>query len=161
MCSQAFPPVVNHIFVDVTGQKVRVIGAGGAILWTAAVSTSRYGLGEVEGSNCTPRGRHSVIEKIGAGQPLGSVFKSRVPTGEVWTPDSPLSEDDLILTRILWLAGKEPSNANSQQRYIYFHGTNHESKIGSPDSHGCIRLSNADMITLFDFAEVGTPVVIS
>lgn len=149
-----------HFLVDVTAQKVRVVDNGGSELWSVDVSTSRYGLGEEEGSLKTPRGWLSVVEKLGAGAPHGTVFKSRAPTGEIWTPDSPLSSEDLVLTRILWLAGSEPHNANTQQRYIYFHGTNHESRIGTADSHGCIRLRNADMVTLFDYAEVGTPVFV-
>lgn len=152
------PEAVSHFLVDVAAQKVRVVAESGAVIWEADVSTSRYGLGEKEGSLRTPRGWHTVAEKIGAGQPVGAVFKSRVPTGEIWSPDSPLSSDDLVLTRILWLAGGEPHNTNTQQRYIYFHGTNHESHIGTPDSHGCIRLRNADILTLFDYAEIGTRV---
>ena len=150
----------NHFVVDVASQRVQVLDATGRVLWQTEVSTSRYGLGEEEGSHRTPHGWHHVAEKIGVGQPLGTVFQSRQPNGVIWATDAPLSSDDLILTRILWLTGDEPFNANTQQRYIYFHGTNHESRIGTPDSHGCIRLRNADMVTLFDYAEVGTRVLI-
>lgn len=149
-----------HFYVDVPAQRVRVIAENGAVLWEADVSTSRYGLGEEEGSFKTPRGWFEVAEKIGDGAPPGAVFQSRVPTGVIWTPDAPIVEEDLVLTRILWLAGLEPHNANTQQRYIYFHGTNHESRIGTAGSHGCIRLRNAEMVTLFDYAQVGTRVFI-
>lgn len=150
----------RHFYVDVPAQKVRVITEAGSLLWETDVSTSRYGLGEQEGSLRTPRGWFEVIEKVGDGAPLGAVFQSRVPTGVIWTPNSPIVSEDLVLTRILWLSGLEPHNANTQQRYIYFHGTNHESQIGTPGSHGCIRLRNADMIQLFDYASIGTRVFI-
>ena len=145
--------------VLIPAQTVEVL-RGASVLWTAPVSTSAFGCGETPDSLRTPRGLHEVAEKIGAGAPLGAVFKSREFIGEIWTPEDPKSEEDLILTRILWLGGCEPANQNSQKRYIYFHGTNHEEKIGVPASHGCIRLRNADMVTLFDYAQVGTPVEI-
>lgn len=124
------------------------------------ISTSKFGLGEEEGSNKTPRGRHTVAEKIGADAAPGTIFKGRIPTGEIWTPEM-VSEDDLILTRILWLSGEDPHNAHSHDRYIYIHGTNQEHLIGIPASIGCIRMMNADVITLFDMIEVGTTVTIS
>jgi L,D-transpeptidase YbiS len=145
--------------VDIAQQKLFVLQSGKE-LWQASVSTSLYGCGEEEGSFKTPRGRHHIEEKIGENFPKGMIFKSRQPTGEIWTPETDPIDDDLILTRILWLAGDDKQNSNSFSRYIYFHGTNHESKIGTPQSHGCIRLLNDDIVTLFDFAEVGTPVEI-
>ncbi len=87
----------------------------------------------------------------------GTIFKSRVPLG----PDDPLPEtEDWITSRILWLDGLEEQNANTRGRFIYIHGTKHEDKIGTPDSHGCIRMSNADLIELFELVDEGTPVVI-
>ena len=145
--------------VLIPGQTVEVL-RGSLVIWTAPVSTSSFGCGETPDSLRTPRGRHEVAEKIGAGAPAGAVFKSREFTGDIWTPADPKPGEDLILTRILWLRGCEPANRNSQSRYIYFHGTNHEGQIGLPASHGCIRLRNADMITLFDYAQIGTPVEI-
>jgi L,D-transpeptidase YbiS len=145
--------------VDVAQQKV-IVFEGPNEIWQAPISTSVKGCGEEEGSFCTPRGKHRVEEKIGHDLPIGTIFKSRQVTGELWNPDNAPIEDDLILTRILWLAGDEDKNANSYDRYIYFHGTNHESKIGTPQSHGCIRLRNEDMVTLFNFAQIGTPVEI-
>ena len=90
---------------------------------------------------------------IGDGEPLGTVFRSRLPTGEngLGAPD-----EDLILTRILWLEGAEPHNANTRERYIYIHGTNHEALIGEPASHGCVRMRNADIVELFGMVAPGT-----
>lgn len=148
-----------HFHVSVPHQVVSV-HAGEMLLWQAPVSTAAKGVGCEEGSYMTPPGWHFIAEKIGEDQPLGAVFRNRQPTGEVWLPAVPQEDQDLILTRILWLAGAEPHNANTQRRYIYFHGTNHPGKIGTPASHGCIRLRNADMVRLFDYAEVGTRVLI-
>ncbi len=132
------------------------------------VSTAVNGLGERSGSYCTPRGRHRIAEKIGAGAPLFAAFKARVPTGEIWTPQMDAEEPgrDWILTRILWLEGQEPGRnqggtVDSHDRYIYIHGTHEEHRIGTPASHGCIRMKNADVAELFDRVEVGTEVNIS
>jgi lipoprotein-anchoring transpeptidase ErfK/SrfK len=132
------------------------------------ISTARNGLGEQCGSYCTPRGRHRIAEKIGAGQPLYAVFKARVPTGEIWSRELEADDPsrDWILTRILWLDGLEDgrnkgANVDTHDRYIYIHGTNEEHLIGQPVSHGCIRMKNADVVELFDLVETGTEVVIS
>ena len=121
------------------------------------VSTSRFGLGCEEGSFRTPTGNFRIAEKIGAGEPPWTVYKSRVPTGERATPGG---SDDLVLTRILWLEGQDPENCNTRERYIYLHGTNQEELIGTPASHGCVRLSNEAIIDLFERVAVGTPVEI-
>lgn len=105
----------------------------------------------------TPTGRFRISEKIGAGMPQGTVFKSRRP---VKTTAKMLREEDLVMTRILWLDGLDPANANTHDRYIYIHGTNHEEQIGEAASHGCIRMRNADLVELFEQVEVGTPVAI-
>jgi len=132
------------------------------------VSTATNGAGEQNGSYCTPRGRHRIAEKIGAGAALYAAFRARVPTGEIWTPalDAEDPGRDWILTRILWLEGLEPGrnkggSVDSHARYIYIHGTNEEHRIGTPASHGCIRMRNADVAELFDLVEVGTEVRIS
>jgi L,D-transpeptidase YbiS len=122
------------------------------------VSTSRFGLGSKEGSFKTPTGKFCVAEKIGEGMPGGTVFKSRRP---VKATKKMLREDDLVMSRILWLDGLEPGNANTHDRYVYIHGTNHEEDIGSPASHGCIRMKNADVLELFDRVPEGTPVEIT
>lgn len=132
------------------------------------VSTAASGPGEASGSHCTPRGRHRIAEKIGAGLPLCSAFKARVPTGEIWTPelDAENPGRDWILSRILWLEGLEPGrnrggNVDTHNRYIYIHGTHEEHRIGTAASHGCIRMKNADVAELFDRVKVGTEVRIS
>lgn len=121
------------------------------------VSTSRFGLGFEEGSFRTPTGRFVVREKIGAGVPPWTVFRARRDTGEKAAPGG---EEDLVLTRILTLDGLDPENANTLERYVYIHGTNQEDLIGSPASHGCVRLRNDDMIALHDMVAPGTPVLI-
>lgn len=122
-------------------------------------STSKFGLGYQEGSNKTPIGGFVVREKHGDQTPLGTIFKSRQAVG-LWTPEV-ITQDDLVLTRILWLDGIEARNANTYQRYIYIHGTNDERSIGRPASHGCVRLKNMAMIELFDLTPVDTPVWIN
>ena len=130
------------------------------------ISTATNGLGCEVGSYCTPTGRLKVSEKIGADSRIGTIFRSRVNTGEVWAPTSLQTADfenakeDLVLSRILWLEGLEPHNANTKLRYIYLHGTNHEDKLGQAVSHGCVRFSNNDIIEVFDLLDTGAEVVI-
>ena len=138
---------------------------GDILLRQYPVSTALKGPGELSGSHCTPRGLHRIAEKIGAGAPLYSVFKARQPTGEIWTPelDARYPDRDWILTRILWLAGQEPGRNQGGQvdtydRYIYIHGTSEEHRLGTPVSHGCIRMSNSDVLDLFDRVAIGTAV---
>ncbi|HDZ57551.1 MAG TPA: murein L,D-transpeptidase [Pseudomonas xinjiangensis] len=140
----------------------------GAVMCSYPVSTAVNGPGELSNSGCTPRGRHRVRARIGAGQPLGAVFIGRRPTGEVWSPQLAAShpDRDWILTRILWLCGEQPgfnrgSNHDSQRRYIYLHGTGDDQPLGIPLSHGCIRLRSSDMLALFDVTPVGCRVVIA
>ncbi|MDR3425711.1 MAG: L,D-transpeptidase [Alphaproteobacteria bacterium] len=136
----------------------------GQLLKTYVVSTAAKGLGCESGSNKTPIGLFRVSEKFGANALPGTVFKSRLPTGEVWSKDknNPLrdTKDDLILTRILWLEGCESRNANTKDRYIYIHGTNREDLLGTPASLGCVRISNQDIIELFDLMPEGSGVEI-
>lgn len=122
------------------------------------VSTGEKGMGFTEGSFCTPTGRFAIAEKIGEGEPMYTRFDARVPVG-VWTPGK-ISEEDLILSRILRLEGLDPQNANTSSRYIYIHGTNREDLIGRPASHGCVRLSNNDMLDLFNLVDEGALVEI-
>ena len=124
---------------------------------TYSVSTSRFGVGTEEGSMKTPIGHFRVAEKIGGDMPSGTIFQSRVPL----TPEDPHPPtEDLIMSRILWLDGLDEHNANTRDRFIYIHGTKHESKIGSPASCGCIRMRNADVVELFDLVPHDTPVII-
>ena len=121
------------------------------------VSTSRFGIGTEEGSMKTPTGRFRVAEKIGGGLPSDSVFQSRMPL----RPGDPLPPtEDLVMSRILWLDGLDEHNANTRDRFIYIHGTKHEDKIGMPDSHGCVRMRNEDVVELFDLVDEGAHVTI-
>jgi L,D-transpeptidase YbiS len=121
-----------------------------------ACSTSKFGIGFIEGSHKTPLGRFVVREKHGDGAESGTIFKARQPVGH-WSPGME-TESDLVLTRILWLDGMEPRNGNTFQRYIYIHGTNDERSLGRPASHGCVRLRNREVIEVFELVPVGTPV---
>jgi hypothetical protein len=123
------------------------------------ISTSRFGIGQVEGSNCTPLGLHRIADKIGAGWPTGTVFKAREPIGFTWKG----MEDAKITTRILWLEGLEAGlnrggNVDSYKRYIYIHGTGDETTIGRPASCGCIHLASNDLVPLFNQVPSGTMV---
>ncbi|MDB6155727.1 MAG: ErfK/YbiS/YcfS/YnhG family protein [Chthoniobacteraceae bacterium] len=121
------------------------------------ISTSRFGIGTESGSNKTPPGRFRIAEKIGAGAEPGEIFISRVPTGAHGQEGDP---HDHVQTRILWLDGLDEENANTYERYVYIHGTNAESQLGTPASMGCVRMSNEDVIALYDLVEVGTHVEI-
>ncbi len=131
-----------------------------------SVSTAAAGLDNRQDSRGTPPGAHRIAEKIGAGCPAGTVFDSRRETGRIWRTGDPTDDGtDLILTRILTLEGCEPGfnqgpGVDSRTRYIYLHGTNDEGRIGQPVSHGCVRLTNADICEVFDLVSEGDPVVI-
>jgi phosphoserine phosphatase len=122
------------------------------------ISTAAKGVGFAPGSNRTPTGNFKIAAKIGADAPVHTIFKSRQPVG-CWQSGDALHED-LILSRILTLDGLDEENANTLHRFIYIHGTNREDLLGTPVSHGCIRLGNADMIELFEWVSEGTPVII-
>ena len=152
--------------IDLGGQRLDLIEAG-RVVRSYAVSTALGGAGEREGSECTPRGRHRIEEKIGDGAPRCAVFVGRVPTGEVCTPERFDAEPgrDWILTRILWLGGCEPGrnqggDVDTRSRFVYIHGCPDALPLGVPGSHGCIRMANDEVIELFDQVEVGTPVEI-
>jgi lipoprotein-anchoring transpeptidase ErfK/SrfK len=132
-----------------------------------SVSTAKNGPGEQRGSYCTPRGRHIVRARIGAGRALNTVFRARRPTGEIWTPElqARFPGRDWILTRILWLSGCEPGfnrlgSVDTMRRYIYIHGSPDAVPMGSPGSIGCIRMRNRDIVELFDLVPARTPVAI-
>lgn len=156
-----------RIEISIPAQTLSLFDDGGKLLRQFPVSTALKGVGEQKGSYCTPRGRHVVRARIGAGQPLGAVFRARRPTGEVWAPElhAQYPGRDWILTRILWLSGCEPGfnrlgDVDSMQRYIYIHGTPDSEPMGEPHSHGCIRMRNADVIVLFDMVPLNTQVVV-
>lgn len=141
--------------VSVSTQRMR-LWQGYRLLQEWDVSTSKFGIGFAPGSYRTPLGAFVVAEKHGDAAPLYTIFKERKPVGEWQGHD--MKGADLVLTRILRLAGTEPRNANTYDRYIYIHGTNDEQRIGQRSSHGCIRMRNAEIIDLFDRIPVGTPV---
>ncbi len=149
-------PLSLRLRVDVGRQALDVL-RGGLIEKTYIISTSKYGLGSEPGSFCTPLGRFQIAEKIGHGAPLGAVFRSRLPTGEIAAPGG---GEDLILTRILWLDGLNADNANTKSRCVYLHGTNQEALLGTPSSHGCVRMANRDIAELYDEIPEGTLVEI-
>jgi lipoprotein-anchoring transpeptidase ErfK/SrfK len=138
-------------------QQCLTLKLGRKTLDTYPVSTSQFGLGTEEGSMKTPTGRFRIAEKIGDGLPLGTVFKNR---RRVKATKKLMRGADLVMTRILWLDGLDPENANTHERFIYIHGTNHEESIGERASHGCIRMRSADLLELFELVEVDTPVAI-
>ena len=125
---------------------------------TFVISTAKKGVGSSPGSHRTPTGRFVIAQKIGDGMPEGTIFKSREPMGQ-WQPGE-ACDKDLVLTRVIRISGLQPDNANSFDRFIYFHGTNREDLLGTPASCGCIRLSNKDIIELHDLVEPGMEVVI-
>ncbi|HXU41044.1 MAG TPA: L,D-transpeptidase [Burkholderiales bacterium] len=149
------------ILIDIARQELVFRGK------TYSVSTAKRGAGEKNGSLCTPRGRHIIRAKIGAGQPAGTVFVRRRPTGEVWTPalDAKYPGRDWILTRILWLSGREPGknrlgDVDTMRRYIYIHGSPDRAEMGKPGSIGCVRMHNRDIVELFDLVPPYTEVEI-
>ena len=153
------------IDVSLTRQRLYLHGRGREREYL--VSTSRYGPGEREGSQCTPRGRHRIRALIGADQPRDAVFVGRRPTGEVFSAElaARFPGRDWILTRILWLCGEEPGrnrlgSVDSMRRYIYIHGTPDSEPMGMPFSHGCIRMRNDDLLELFDLVDAGAAVQI-
>ena len=138
------------------------------ILKAFPVSTAKNGPGERIGSECTPRGWHRIRAKIGAGLPLMSVFVGRRPTGEIYSPELSLKfpDRDWILTRILWLGGLEAGKnrfggSDTAKRYIYIHGSRDADVVGIPNSHGCIRMKNTDILELFDLVDTKTYILIA
>ncbi|HWQ39416.1 MAG TPA: L,D-transpeptidase [Burkholderiales bacterium] len=158
---------MKSIRIDVSSQVLELLDEEGDPLRRYLVSTSRNGVGERRGSYCTPRGRHVIRAKIGAGLPENTVFVKRRPTGEIYTPALALRHPgrDWILTRILWLSGCEPGfnrlgDVDTMRRYIYIHGSPDSAEMGQPGSIGCVRMRNRDIVELFDLVDVGTPVEI-
>ncbi len=155
-----------RIRISLANQRLRLLD-GERVLMDVPVSTARNGPGERMGSECTPRGRHVVRAKIGEGAPLGAVFVARRATGECFHPRlrEQYPERDWILTRILWLSGLEPGrnrlgNVDTMRRFIYIHGCPDETVLGTPGSHGCIRMRNRDVVELYERVPVGTPVLL-
>lgn len=155
-----------YVHVSVREQRLR-LWRDGRVCAEYGVSTAANGVGEVMGSEQTPRGWHKVRAKIGAGCAPGTVFIGRRPSGEIYTPElaEKYPERDWILTRILWLSGCTPGrnrlkNVDTMRRFIYIHGCPDTVSMGVPGSHGCVRMRNGDVIDLFEKVPAGIPVLI-
>jgi len=155
--SCAAPDTRHHILISAREQKLAVLDRGN-LMAIYPVSTSKFGLGDWPGSSCTPLGELEVAKKIGDHATPGTVFKDRRRTGEIVAPDSP--DRDPIVTRILWLRGREAQNGNAFARMIYIHGTPEERNIGFPASYGCIRMRSGDIINLYEIVGRGAQVTI-
>jgi len=155
------------IAIHIQNQTLELLDHNGKLLHRYSISTGANGAGEENGSFCTPRGKHVIRAKIGAGQPENAVFVKRRPTGEVYTPQLGAQHPgrDWILTRILWLSGCESGynrsgSCDTMRRYIYIHGTPDSTPLGTPGSRGCVRMRNADLMQLFELVKAGTEVEI-
>lgn len=158
---------MTEIRIDISSQQLLLLEDGHELA-RYRVSTARNGPGERRDSGCTPRGRHRIRLKIGAGCPPNTVFVGRRPTGEIYTPELAAAqpERDWILTRVLWLTGCESGHnrggeVDTLRRFIYLHGCPDAEPMGVPASHGCIRLRNRDIVELFERVAPGTAVLIS
>jgi len=157
------PPLPARIEIDIRRQRLRLVETDGVEEFT--VSTAANGTGELFGSECTPRGRHIIRAKIGAGQAENTVFIGRRPSGEIYSPElaQKYPPRDWILTRILWLSGLETGRnrlgkVDTMRRYIYIHGCPPDDRLGVAGSHGCIKMRNQDIIRLFERVSCGTQV---
>jgi len=154
-----------RIEVRIDLQRLDIIGNNQEIVRSFQISSAKNGVGQDQGSFCTPLGKHVIRAKIGESQPINTVFIRRRPTGEIYSPSlgKKYPNRDWILTRILWLSGCEPGfnrlgTVDTMRRYIYIHGSPDSIDIGKPGSIGCIRMLNTDLLELFDLADVGTEV---
>ena len=157
--------MITRLDVSIANQSLTSFDEQGTIIREYGVSTARNGPGQNVGSECTPLGRHRVRAKIGAESAINTVFVGRRATGEIYSEALALNnpERDWILTRILWLSGEEPGfnrlgRVDTMRRYIYIHGAPDSHQMGIPSSHGCIKMSNADLIDLFNQTVVNTKV---
>ena len=153
-----------RIVIDIASQRLSLYSAD-QWMQDYAISTAKNGTGQENGSGCTPLGEHTIRAKIGSNSPIGTVFIGRRPTGEMFNPDlaNLYPTRDWILTRILWLSGREHGlnrcgSVDTLRRYIYIHGCPDDAPMGTPESHGCIRMRNEDVVDLFDRVRVGTVV---
>ena len=156
------------ITIHIPTQTLELLDDSGTAVRRYRVSTGANGVGEENGSFCTPRGKHVIRARIGAGMPANTVFVQRRPTGETYTSELGAQQPgrDWILTRILWLSGCESGfnrggSCDTMRRYIYIHGTPDGIELGKPGSRGCVRMRNAELVELFELVKVGTQVEIS
>ena len=157
LASCATPDTDHHIVISAKDEKLALLEKG-KLVALYPVSTSKFCLGDRPGCYGTPLGELEVADKIGDGAPAGAVFKDRHRTGEVIPVNAP--GRDPIVTRILWLRGREAQNRNAFGRDIYIHGTPEERNIGRPASYGCIRMRSTDVISLFNVVGRGAEVTI-
>lgn len=155
------------IEIHIATQTLCLKSPDGNVVATYLISTAKNGVGEISGSEKTPRGRHIIGEKIGDNMPMFTVFHARKPTGEIYSAAlaKAFPDRDWILSRILWLSGSEEGfncggDVDTRSRFIYIHGTHDEENMGTPRSHGCIRMRNRDVMQLFDQVSVGHEVLI-
>ncbi len=158
---------MSRISINIGKQELDLLGDNGSPLKRYLISSAKNGVGERNGSYCTPRGRHIIRAKVGANQPVNAVFVERRPTGEIYSPElaKRFPGRDWILTRILWLSGCEPGynrlgEVDTMRRAIYIHGSPDSAEMGKPGSHGCIRMRNQDIAELFDLVPIRTLVEI-
>lgn len=157
-----------HIDVNVDEQILELYDDDRMLIRSYKISTAKNGVGQRYGSFQTPLGKHRICEKIGDGEPINTVFKARVPTGELYSPELEAAHPertDWIITRILWLEGLEDGvnrggEVDSKDRKIYIHASPESRPMGQPFSHGCICLHNDDMLDLFELVEPGVTVTI-
>jgi lipoprotein-anchoring transpeptidase ErfK/SrfK len=156
-----------RININISLQRLDLLDDNGKIIKRYSISSAKNGVGEQNGSFCTPRGRHIIRAKIGAGQPFNTVFVERRATGEVYSPELARNFPgrDWILTRILWLSGCERGynrmgDVDTMRRAIYIHGSPDTADMGKPGSRGCVRMHNRDIVELFELVPVGTEVEI-
>ncbi len=154
------------ILISISEQKLYLV-KDERIVRVYPVSTSKYGTGNIKGSNKTPLGTHRISESIGKDAEIGTIFESRINTGKIAKiyTDSTDTPGDLITSRIMWLEGLETGinrgkGIDSHERRIYIHGIPEEGLIGKPASQGCVRMKNRDVIELFDLVPKGTLVEI-
>ena len=153
--------MTSKLNISVSSQTLSLFQQG-KLISAYKISSALNGVGQAKNSNKTPLGKHIIRAMIGGNLPIYSVIQGRRFTNQIWTNElkDTLATNDWILSRVIWLSGKEIGknrlgNVDTMQRYIYIHGTNEEHLLGTPSSHGCIRMSNKDVIELFDLVSVG------
>lgn len=156
-----------RIVISIPTQELDLYDDDNHVIRQYRISSAKKGVGQENGSFCTPLGKHIIRAKIGAGQPVNTVFVRRRPTGEIYSPElgARYQGRDWILTRILWLSGCEPGfnrlgSVDTMRRYIYIHGSPDTVEMGKPGSIGCIRMNNGDLLDLFSLINAGTEVYI-
>ena len=153
------------INISIAQQQLDLLDDDDQLIQQFSISSAKNGVGQANGSFCTPLGKHIIRAKIGEGQPTNTVFIRRRPTGEIYSPalGEQFPKRDWILTRIMWLSGCEPDfnrggSVDTMRRYVYIHGSPDSVEMGKPGSIGCIRMRNTDLLTLFDQIHVGITV---